>query len=268
MRRRAAFTLLELIVVIAIVGVLLGLLLVAVLRVREAARRVESQNNLKQIVLATHHFASTYNGRLPSIDGNMGSVNGGSLFSAILPFLEQGGPSNPSPDIVRTFLSPADPTLSDAGANRCSYAANAQVFEGNPGLGYTFRDGTSNTIGFAEHYANCNNTWFLYYEYRVFVTILRRATFADQVYGDEYPVTTGSPPVSVGDSEFSFHVTHTFQVAPLPKDCVPGFAQTPHPSGMLTAMCDGSVRMLGKGIAPSIYWGLVTPAKGEILGDW
>jgi hypothetical protein len=45
-------------------------------------------------------------------------------------------------------------------------------------------------------------------------------------------------------------------------------AQTPHPGGMLVALADGSVRQLRPNIDPTVYWGAVTPAGGEVLADW
>jgi hypothetical protein len=150
------------------------------------------------------------------------------------------------------------------------------VFDNNPGFPNTFPDGTSGTIAFAEHYAYCGKSSF---DYMIAVALLihplRRATFADGGgvtgglnYGDEFPVTSGSPPESTGNSVPRGGIHHTFQVAPPVDQCISGLAQTPHPSGMLAAMADGSVRTISPDIEDTIYWGAVTPNKGEILNDW
>lgn len=87
---RQAFTLVELLVVIAIIGVLVGLLLPAVQAAREAARRMQCSNNLKQIGLAMQNYASAYAGEIPSAGlPGIGYPNDHSPHARLLPFLEQ-----------------------------------------------------------------------------------------------------------------------------------------------------------------------------------
>ncbi|MBL8814865.1 MAG: DUF1559 domain-containing protein [Planctomyces sp.] len=92
--RRSGFTLIELLVVIAIIAILIALLLPAVQQAREAARRTQCKNNLKQIGLAVHNFESTYR-KLPH-PGQCDSTGGGSTTymsqstpTLLLPYIEQ-----------------------------------------------------------------------------------------------------------------------------------------------------------------------------------
>jgi len=85
------FTLVELLVVIAIIGILVALLLPAVQAAREAARRTQCVNNLKQIGLAVHNFHDTFNGIPPSC---IGGAKRASFWLTILPFAEGGNVYN------------------------------------------------------------------------------------------------------------------------------------------------------------------------------
>lgn len=83
---KRAFTLVELLVVIAIIGVLVALLLPAVQAAREASRRSQCSNNLKQIGMAVHNYADIYNAKFPVGEYSWGW---GTWLVGLLPYVEQ-----------------------------------------------------------------------------------------------------------------------------------------------------------------------------------
>jgi len=171
--RRHGFTLVELLVVIAIIGTLVALLLPAVQAAREAARRTQCVNNLKQQGLALHNYAGTYK-KFPPGRVRAGA-NGATLFALIFPYMEEQA----AWDKLTSDLSKATPAVNKIGVfgyknlnpiHQVPEASQLQVTgylcpsrgRSSPSLVDPYESDTTGTskgkyLGFAGDYAGCRS---------------------------------------------------------------------------------------------------------------
>lgn len=236
--RRPALSLVELLVAVGIVALLVGLLIPAVQKARDAAVRVSSQNNLRQLAVAAHDYESA-NRQLPgtgktTFDGTpvlffdlLPHVGAGGVYAeftlngrVIVP-PPQGGPAH----VVKTYVSPKDVSLpggATADGRACaSYTHNPGVFQDNATLARV-ADGTAFTTMFSDRQMRCrdvDNPWF--------------AAQPDFLMFGAFPP----------ESNF----------APTPDGCDPERVCTPHRPYILVAMADGSTHTVSY-LAASLHW--------------
>jgi len=304
MLKRRGFTLIELLVVIAIIAILIALLVPAVQKVREAAARTQTNNNLKQCALACHNYHDTYRKFAPVFaSGGMYPGNNHSFWFHLLPYVEADNVYKQGPTvaagtsaIVPAYNAPSDPYNSDQ-TSKVNFGANVRVFgfkscgptacntiggavtiPANPvesGLTMgrlTSMDGTSNVIMLVTKYVDCAGKFTQY------AADASNATGVNGGFALAGTHKTAAARDASGGT-VAFQITPRNDSTPAATACNNTNAVYGHSfgsGGMSTALCDGSV----KNISPTMSAGDATvtlatftraicPGDGQTLGsDW
>jgi prepilin-type N-terminal cleavage/methylation domain-containing protein len=304
--KRRGFTLIELLVVIAIIAILIALLVPAVQKVREAAARTQTNNNLKQLGVACHSCNDTFKKLPPGFGpvypmmyGPMAQV---SLHVHLLPFIEQQplynqilqssvGVNDPVAAIavIPPYLAPSDSTTLQNGARVQNFAANIRVFTdagriASPDVVLTPLAPTA-----TNNWGNCSinlGSGFLdgTSNTLLFTTRYSLCNGVTLDYRDG-PATTPAGVASTAGAFFGAHAPldaanagatkstgWTFQNSPAPAACENAASTYGHSygaGGLSVCLGDGSVRQISPGMTGYTWRAAVHPSDGRTFGpDW
>jgi prepilin-type N-terminal cleavage/methylation domain-containing protein/prepilin-type processing-associated H-X9-DG protein len=291
---RRAFTLVELLVVIAIIGILVSMLLPAVQSAREAARRMQCGNNLKQFGLALHNYHAAHNMLPISVEYEAGSGKGWII--SLLPHLEQSAlyekftpgfqgnyPANglmkaECRDAMKTPIPllhcPSDPSAKQNSTEQWQWIGIEVALTSYKGvLGDTRMGGNKSIHGGSEpdcHLTpNCNGLfWRHNYKRPIRLADIRDGSTNTLMVGEARPrfFPCSAAYFSNGDYASTY--------APLnyvPQPFVHadwwnywGFSSD-HPGGANFCLADGSVHVVSTSIDHTLYRQLSTRAGGEVV---
>jgi Tfp pilus assembly protein PilE len=294
---RQGYGLFQLLVVIAVIALLIGMLLPAVQKVREAAARMQSQNNLKQIGIALHSIHDA-NGQFPAgVDDNHFSA-----FAHILPYIEQDNlykkldfkkeaDDKANADVraalVKTYISPREANnRPDKKAGPTSYflvAGTKSPLEDNDGLFYKdskvritdITDGTSNTLMCVELLigdGSTKATTVARQHVRLKEAALKNIKDATGVkdFEDDKNIAgnRGGAWIDGRYLQSTMSITRAFNDKKPDVDCggAGGHAGVrSEVGGTSVLMADGSVRYMSSAVQLSVWQGIATRAGGEVV---
>jgi len=282
-RGRRGFSLIELLIVIAMLLFTAAVVLPAVQGLRQAGYKQETIDNLKQIGISIHAANDTYRRLPPAYDKFANFQFPAALHVYLLPFVEQGplykdfekqmGKGGTADAQIGVFRAGEDGSATgDKLKGVQNYAANLRVFAdsarkvghaknmpalkavepGSARIPASFPDGTSNTIVFSTKYASCGDGGSKY------------AAEVNGKFAAFFGQNAAQKPAHASDD------TATFQLQPAGKDCkasplmAQAFAKT-----LLVGLADGSVRAVSPMVSAKTWNLAVCPNDGEPLGaDW